>query len=496
MSTTTTTTPTRGLLIDGKEVSATGGRTVADISPWTGRPYAEVAAATPADVTAAVDAAAVAFPAWSELRAFERRALFLRAAELLAARTDEAIAIMADEVGAARPWAAFNVSLAIEILREAAAAITTPTGQTLATDTPGAYSMAVRVPLGVIAAISPWNAPFILGIRSIAIPLAMGNTVVMKPSEDAPVSCGLFLADVLAEAGLPAGVLNVVTDDLADAGEIVSTLIADPRVRLVNFTGSTGVGRIIGVEAARNLKPAVLELGGKNALIVLKDADVDYAVDAAAFGAFMNSGQICMSTDRIIVHRAVADQFIAKYTNKINGLPYGDPTDPGTVVGPLVNTRAARRVSALVRDAVAKGATLLAGTGDIEGEHGALLKPVVLSGVTTDMEIYYGEIFGPATVVHVVDTTDEAVDLANDTEYGLTGGVISENTMEALAVAHRMQTGIVHVNDQGVADEPMAPFGGVKNSGYGRFGGTPGIDAFTNVRWITIQEHGHTTYPF
>ncbi len=301
---------------------------------------------------------------------------------------------------------------------------------------------------------------------------------------------------MLRDAGLPDGVLNVVTDDLADAGDIVSALVADPRVRLVNFTGSTSVGRIIGVEAARHLKPAVLELGGKNALVVLKDADVDYAVNAAAFGAFMNSGQICMSTDRVIVHRAVAGEFIAKYVQRINQLPYGDPSDPATVVGPVVNARAAQRVSALVKDAVAKGATLLAGTGEIEGEHGALLKPVVLTDVTTDMDIYYGEIFGPATVVHVAGTTDEAVALANDTEYGLTGGVISENTKEALNVAARMQTGIIHVNDQGIADEPMAPFGGVKNSGYGHFGGSAGVDAFTHTRWITVQAKGHAGYPF
>lgn len=489
-------TISRGLLIGGREIPATGGGTAADISPWTGTPYTHVAAATPVDVTTAVAAAAAAFPAWSRMRPYERREVFLRAADRMAARTEEAIAAMAGEVGAARPWAAFNVALAVEILREAAAAITQPTGQMLATDAPGAYSLAVRVPYGVVAAISPWNAPVILGIRSIAIPLAMGNTVVMKPSEDAPISCGLFLADVLREAGLPAGVLNVVTNDLKDAGEIVETLIADPRVRLVNFTGSTSVGRIIGTTAARHLKPAILELGGKNALVVLKDADVDYAVRAATFGAFMNSGQICMSTDRVIVHRAVAEEFIAKYAKRIGDLSYGDPADPDTVVGPVVNARAAQRVSALVKDAVAKGATLLAGTGEIEGEAGALLKPVVLTDVTKDMDIYYGEIFGPATVVHVVDSTDEAVELANDTEYGLTGGVISENTMEALDVASRMETGIIHVNDQGVADEPMAPFGGVKNTGYGRFGGQAGIDAFTATRWITIQQTGHATYPF
>ncbi|MFC2254966.1 aldehyde dehydrogenase family protein [Labrys portucalensis] len=485
---------TRGLLIGGREIPSTDNRLVDDISPWTGEVYAKVAAASPADVTAAVDAAAAAFPAWAAMRPFQRRKIFLRAADLMEARIENAIATMAGEVGGARPWAKFNVELCVEILREAAAAITQPVGQMLATDTPGARSYAKRVPYGVIAAISPWNAPYILGIRSIAIPLAVGNTVVMKPSEDAPISCGLYLADVLNEAGLPAGVLNVVTDDLKDAGTVVSTLIADPRVRLVNFTGSTNVGRIIGVEAAKNLKPAVLELGGKNALVVLKDADVDYAVKSAIFGAYINSGQICMSTDRVIVVRAIADQFVEKFTKAVDAIPYGDPSDPRTLVGPVVNIRAAKRVSALVKDAISKGAKVLAGSGEIEGPAGTLLKPMLLADITKDMDIFYGEIFGPATVVHVVDTIDEAVALANDSEYGLTGGVISENLMEALDVAERIQTGIIHVNDQGIADEPMAPFGGVKNTGYGRFGGQAGMDAFSATRWITVQERGHAKY--
>jgi acyl-CoA reductase-like NAD-dependent aldehyde dehydrogenase len=487
---------TRGLLIGGQEVAAAGGGVTDDISPWTGEPYAQVAAGTPADVTAAIDAAQAAFPAWSEMGAYERRDIFLRAADLMAARQERAIATMAGEVGAARPWAAFNVALCVEILREAAAAVTRPNGELLATAAPGAYSVAQRVPLGVVAAISPWNAPFILGMRAIAIPLAVGNTVVMKPSEDAPISCGLFLADVLIEAGLPAGVLNVVSDDLSTAADVVSTLISDPRVRLVNFTGSTNVGRIIGVQAAQNLKPAVLELGGKNALVVLADADVDYAVEAATFGAFQNSGQICMSTDRIIVHRAVADEFIAKYVKRIDNLPYGDPGDAGTAVGPVVNARAAQRICALVRDAVGKGATLLTGTGELEGQNKTLLKPMVLTEITRDMDIWYGEIFGPATVIHVVGSADEAVELANDTDYGLTGGVISENLIEALDVARRMRTGIIHINDQGIADEPMAPFGGVKSSGYGKFGGDAGIASFTELRWVTVQHRGHAIYPF
>jgi vanillin dehydrogenase len=486
----------RGLLIGGASVPASSGKLADDVSPWDGQVYARVAAGTPADITLAVDAAEAAFPGWSKTGAFERREIFLRAADLMAGRAAAAIAALTSETGASRVFAEFNVYFCIQVLREAAAAITRPAGELLPTSIPGAYSMAQRVPFGVVGAISPWNAPLVLGIRSIAIPLAVGNTVVMKPSEDAPITCGLLLADVLAEAGLPAGALNVVTNDPADAGDVVAALIAEPRVRNVNFTGSTNVGRIIGVQAAQHLKPAVLELGGKNALIILQDADPDLAVDAAVFGAFMNSGQICMSTDRIIIHESLVEAFIPRYVERVRALPVGDPADPATVVGPLINPRGAQRVSALVKDAAAKGATLLTGDGAIEGPNGTLIRPVVLTGVTTDMDIFASEIFGPATVIHSVDSTETAIDLANDTEYGLTGGVISRDLGAALDVAARVRSGIIHINDQGIADEPMAPFGGVKNSGYGKFGGTAGIESFTEQRWITIQHTGRPTYPF
>jgi vanillin dehydrogenase len=486
----------RGLLIGGKSVPASSGKLADDISPWDGEIYARVAAGTPAGITRAADAAEAAFPTWSTMGAFERREIFLRAADVMAKRGEEAIAALARETGASRVFAEFNLAFCIQVLREAAAAITRPMGELLPTSIPGAYSMAQRIPFGVVGAISPWNAPLVLGIRSIAIPLAVGNTVVMKPSEDAPITCGLLLADALAEAGLPAGVLNVVTNDLADAGDVVAALIADPRVRMVNFTGSTNVGRIIGVQAAQHLKPAVLELGGKNPLIILEDADPDLAVDAAVFGAFMNSGQLCMSTDRIIIHNSLAERFIPRYVERVKALPVGDPADPATIVGPLINPRGAQRVSKLVKDAAAKGASLLTGDGAIEGPNGTLIRPVVLTDVTADMDIFGSEIFGPATVIHPVDSTEAAIELANDTEYGLTGGVISRDVNAALDAASRVRSGIIHINDQGIADEPMAPFGGVKNSGYGKFGGTAGIESFTEQRWVTIQHNGRPTYPF
>ncbi len=267
-------------------------------------------------------------------------------------------------------------------------------------------------------------------------------------------------------------------------------------MRIVNFTGSTNVGRIIGGQAAQHLKPAVLELGGKNPLIILEDADPDLAVDAAVFGAFMNSGQICMSTDRIIIHHSLVEAFIPRYVKRVKALPAGDPADPTTIVGPLINTRGAQRVSKLVKDAATKGANLLTGDGAIEGPNGTLIRPVVLTDVTTDMDIFASEIFGPAAVIHPVDSTEAAIDMANDTEYGLTGGVITRDLNAALDVVSRVRSGIIHINDQGIADEPMAPFGGVKNSGYGKFGGTAGIESFTEQRWVTIQHSDRPAYPF
>ncbi|GHH34008.1 aldehyde dehydrogenase family protein [Lentzea cavernae] len=477
---------TRELLIGGDSVPALDGRTTDDLNPFTGEVHAVVAAASPADVTRAVDAAEQAFPAWAATSPSAKRQILLRAADGLEARTPEVVALMAGEVGGVGGWAGFNVMLAANVLREAAAAVTQPVGEVLTTEVPGQLSLAVREPLGVVAAFAPWNAPVILSTRAVAAPLAAGNTVVLKPSEDAPIAAGLFIADVLREAGLPAGVLNVVTNAPEDAAAVAEALITDPRVRAVNFTGSTEVGRIVGTLAAQHLKPAVLELGGKNSLLVLDDADLDHAVDAATFGAFHNAGQICMSTDRVLVHRSVAEEFTAKLAAKVSSLPHGDPADPGTVVGPVINPRAASRVAALVEDAVRNGASVRAG-----GDGGA----TVLDGVTPAMRIFQEEIFGPAVVVVPVADDDEAVAIANDTEHGLTAGILTEDSRRGLGLAQRIRTGIVHVGNQTVDDEPQAPFGGVKSSGYGRFGGRWGIEAFSATRWVTVaSEHGH--FPF
>jgi acyl-CoA reductase-like NAD-dependent aldehyde dehydrogenase len=483
----------RQLIIGGRHVDAASGRTTSDLNPYTGQAYAEVAAAGSEDVRRAVDAASDAFEAWAATPPTVRGRIFTRAAEILESHRSDAVTLMAEETGGVNGWAQFNVGLAADIFRSAAAATAAPRGDVLATDMPGVYSLAVREPHGVVAAISPWNAPLILGTRAVAIPLAVGNTVVLKPSEDAPLACGLFIADVLMEAGIPDGVINVITSAREDGPAVVESLISDERVRCVNFTGSTNVGRRIGVLAAENLKPAILELGGKNSIVVLKDADIDHAVNASVFGSFMHAGQICMSVDRIVIDKSIADEFTEKFAARAASLPAGDPKDPSTVIGPAINEASTKRQYALIDDATAKGATVLAGG---ERMSNGIVPATVLGDVTDDMDIYAKEIFGAITTIFPVDGTDAAVEFANNTRYGLTAGVITENAAEGMKVAQRLKTGIVHVNDQPIADEPMAPFGGVGDSGYGRFGGQAGINSFTTTRWVTIQEHGHPAYPF
>jgi vanillin dehydrogenase len=478
-------TEIRNLLIGGDEVPAADGRTTEDLSPHTGGVVATVAAASPVDVTRAVDAADRAFAGWAGTGPTERRRILMRAGDLLEERGADAAALMANETGGTLGWSLFNVGLAANMLREAGALATLPVGEVLAGADPGALSLAIRQPAGVVAAFAPWNAPLILGARAVAAPLATGNTVVVKASEDAPLACALFLADVLRDAGLPPGVLNVLTNDRTDAAAVAEALIGDRRVRRVNFTGSTGVGRRIGELAARHLTPAVLELGGKNSVLVLDDADLEYAVNAVAFGAYLNSGQICMSADRVLVHRSLVEEFGVRLAEKARGLPAGDPADPHTVIGPLINAGAADRVAGLVDAAEAAGASVLSGGGRPDGAH---YPATVLTGVTPDMRIHTEEIFGPVVTVLSVDDEEQAITVANDSPYGLTTGVLTRDVTRGFAVARRLRTGIAHVNDQSVDDDPTAPFGGVGDSGYGRFGGRAGVEAFTDLRWITLQQ--------
>ncbi|ADD42016.1 aldehyde dehydrogenase family protein [Stackebrandtia nassauensis] len=484
-------TEQRALIIDNQPTPAASGRSTPDTNPYTGEVFTTVAAAAESDVTAAVDAAERAGRDWADTSPSRRRDILWRAADTLASRAEQAIELMATETGATAGWAGFNAELGAAMLREAAASATRPIGEVLATDAPGVMSLSVREPAGVVAAFAPWNAPLILGCRAIAAPLAAGNTVVLKASEKAPVASGLFIAEALIDAGLPPGVLNVISNDPADAADVAATLVGDRRVRRVNFTGSTMAGRRIAALAAESLTPAVLELGGKNALLVLDDADLDYAARAVTFSAYFNSGQICMSADRVVAHRSIAAELTERIAARAANLSCGDPGDPANALGPLIDTDAAARVASLVDGAVRQGAALAAGGGTPDG---ACYPATVVTGVTEDMPLHNEEIFGPVCTVLPVDSDAEAVALANASPYGLTAGVLTENLSRGWEVARGLRTGIVHVNDQSIDDEPQAPFGGVKDSGHGRFGGRHGIEAFSETRWITLRGR-HKQFP-
>jgi acyl-CoA reductase-like NAD-dependent aldehyde dehydrogenase len=477
------------LLIGGRKVAASGGATYERRDPVTGEVATIAAAATVADAKAACDAAAAAFPKWSAMGPSARRKIINKAADILEARTPDFIKLVSGETGGSPGWGGFNCFLAAGMLREAAASVTQVTGQTMPSDKPGMLSIATRSPCGVVLGIAPWNAPVILGVRSIAVPLAIGNTVILKASEICP-GVQALIADCLVEAGVPDGAINVITHAPADGPKVVEALIAHPAVRRVNFTGSTRVGRIIGETAAKYLKPAVLELGGKAPMVVLDDANLDDAVDGAAFGAFMHQGQICMSTERVVVDDKVADQFVAKFAAKASSLPAGDPRNGNVVLGSMVSAESAERVMKMVEDAVSKGAKLVAG-GKREG---SIMEATVLDHVKPNMQLYYEESFGPVASVIRASGDDALVEVANDTEYGLAAAVFSQDINRAMRVAQRIQSGIVHINGSTVADEPHIPFGGVKNSGYGRFGGPWGIAEFTDVKWLTIESEQH--YPF
>jgi benzaldehyde dehydrogenase (NAD) len=414
----------------------------------------------------------------------------MRAALVLEGKLAAFASAMAAETGASGIWAGFNVNLAAAGLMEAAALTTQITGEVIPSDVPGSLAMGVRQPAGVVLGIAPWNAPVILAVRAIALPLACGNTVVLKGSEVCPATHGLII-ESLQEAGLPAGVVNFVTNAPADAGPIVEAMIAHPKVRRVNFTGSTRIGKVIAASCAKYLKPVVLELGGKAPLLVLADADLDAAVDAAVFGAFANSGQICMSTERIVVDRRVADAFVKRLAARSVELPLGDPRNGPVVLGSVVDMSTVERCNALIDDALSKGATLLCG-----GKTDSTLMPAtLLDHVTADMRIYHDESFGPVKGIVRVDGDEEAIACANDNEFGLSSAVFSRDITRAMNVAKRIESGICHINGPTVHDEAQMPFGGVKASGYGRFGGKAAIDQFTELRWITIQtEPLH--YPF
>jgi acyl-CoA reductase-like NAD-dependent aldehyde dehydrogenase len=483
------------LLIGGKPRTASGGKTFARRNPVSGETVSTAAAATVDDAVAAVDAARAAFAGWSAQGPGARRALLNKAADLLEKRAADFAAAVRDETGATAGWGHFNVHFAAIMLREAASMTTQVAGEVVPSDVPGNLAMAHRQPVGVVFGIAPWNAPVILGVRAIAMPLACGNTVVLKSSEVCPRTHAL-IGEVLIEAGLGDGIVNVIHTDLPDAGAVSEAVIGHPAVKRINFTGSTRVGRLLAQAAARHLKPILLELGGKAPLVVLEDADLDAAVNATVFGAFANAGQICMSTERVIIDAKVADDFAARLSKRVAALPVGNPLEGEFVIGSVVGMPTVERLRRLLDDAVKQGAKVLVGAEDapVAGKQ-TIMRGVVVDHVTPAMALFREESFAPQVSITRARNADDAIALANDTDYGLSAAIFTRDIARGLELAKRIESGICHINGPTVHDEAQMPFGGVKSSGYGRFGGRAGIDAFTELRWITVQTTPRH-YPF
>lgn len=477
----------RQLYVGGREVPGSAG-TFAIINPANGEVLYRVADANRADTVRALQTAAAAQKEWAALPFTERAKHLLNVAALLESRQKELAMHLVHEGGAWIGKGMFETGYVPGVFRAAAAAAYTPIGEIMPSDH-NKMSMAIRRPLGVVSAISPWNFPLLLSSRGIAFALIAGNTVVLKPSEETPVAGGLMIADVFKEAGVPDGVLNVITCSRDSVVEVGDELVANPLVKAITFTGSTPIGRKIAAQAGGLLKKACVELGGKDPMLVLADADMERAVNAAVFGSFMHAGQICMSAERLLVHSSRAEEFIEKVAAKSAKLTVGDPIR--SIIGPIINSKQLAKIHDQVEDARRQGATIHTG-GRFEGLY---YQPTVISGVTTQMKVFQEETFGPVAAITTFETEDEAIELANNCEYGLSSAIITQDEQRGLALADRLESGMTHINDCPVYDEPHIPFGGVKSSGLGRHGGRWSMETFSETYWRTV-ERGGRHYPF
>ncbi|MEU3050642.1 MULTISPECIES: aldehyde dehydrogenase family protein [unclassified Streptomyces] len=474
--------------IDGEWKPGSGSWDIIDFNPYDGGKLASITVATAEEVDQAYRAAERAQAAWAETNPYARRGVFEKALRIIEDREEEIAAAIVAELGGTHLKAAFELHLVKEFLREAVQLALRPEGRILPSPTDGKENRVYRVPVGVVGVISPFNFPFLLSVKSVAPALALGNAVVLKPHQNTPVCGGTLVAKVFEDAGLPAGLLNVVVTDIAEIGD---ALLEHPVPKAISFTGSDRVGRHVATVCAAHFKHAILELGGNSALIVLDDADVDYAVDAAVFSRFVHQGQVCMAANRILVDRSLQAEFTEKFVAKVRTLAVGDPADPATHIGPLINASQAEAVSALVEQTVAAGATaLLRGTAE-----GNLVSPTVLADIPEGAPVLGQEIFGPVALLIPFDGEEEAVRIANDTPYGLSGAVHTGDVERGVRIAKRIHTGMIHINDGTVHDEPIVPFGGEKHSGLGRLNGDAMLDAFTTQKWISVQ-HGRSRFPF
>ncbi|KAF8865183.1 putative salicylaldehyde dehydrogenase [Acephala macrosclerotiorum] len=448
-------------------------------APATGDLLHHFSSASIEDTEKAIQSAHKAYPAWKRLPPNQKRDIFLKAADLMTSRLPELKKHMINETGAAPSWADFNLMLAPEILRDVAGRLSSITGSIPQTSKEGVSALIYKEPYGTILAIAPWNAPYILGVRAIIYPLAAGNTVILKAPEFSPM-CSQGIVQALHDAGLPDGVLNLIAHQPSDAAAVTKYLIESPIIKKVNFTGSTVVGKIIAELAGRNLKPVLLELGGKAPAIVCEDADLELAANECVVGAFLHAGQICMSTERVIVHESVVEKFEEEFKKAVKGF-----APEGGEVPVLINAAGVSKNQRLLKDAVGKGATVV--HGDHENGEGAKMMPVIVKGVKKDMDLYYTESFGPTVSLMVVKTEQEALDLANDTDYGLSSAIFTKDLGRALRMAREIESGAVHINGMTVHDETALPHGGMKASGYGRFGAS-GLDEWVRTKTVTFKD--------
>ena len=473
--------------INGHSVTLEEKNATTVINPANGKPVAKVFMSTPKEMTQAIDAAEAAKESWGNTSPAQREILLIRAAEILEAKRGEIVDVLIDEAGSTFGKAQFEVSFTVNMIRAASGEARRIFGDVIPSDVPGLLSFAIRRPLGVIGGIAPFNFPLILSTKKVVMALAAGNTFVLKPSEEVSL-LGLKIAEVFHEAGLPPGVLNVVPGDGPTLGD---TMVKDPRVKLISFTGSTAVGRQLAVKCATYGKKITLEMGGKSPLVILKDADVDYAVNTACFGLFIHQGQICMAGSRIIVEAPIYQSFLDKFSAKVKTLQMGDPRDPHTVIGPLIRASQCEFIDKRIKSSVAAGARVLTG-GGCKGHY---FEPTVLADVVPGMEVFKDELFGPVASVIKANDADHALKLANDTHYGLSSAVLTNDLQLAMKFAMGLEAGMVHINSSTIHDEPHIPFGGVKDSGFSREGGHWSMEEMTELKWVTIQQ-GQRHYPF
>ncbi|WP_081988183.1 aldehyde dehydrogenase family protein [Halobacillus sp. BBL2006] len=474
--------------INGEWKPGSSDKNVENVNPYTRQPIATIPSANTDDLNEAYLAAEQAQKEWMQLTPGKVQSYFEELLNVVRERKDEIVDWLVKEAGSTLVKAEVEYQAAVGIIRESASFPTRMSGKILPSNTPGKENRVYRSPKGVFGVIGPWNFPFHLAMRSIAPAIATGNTVVVKPASDAPVTSGLLIADLFEEAGFPKGVINVV---VGRGSEIGDAFVTHETPKLISFTGSTEVGSHIGELAGKHIKETALELGGNNAMIVLDDANVEKAVQAAAFGKFLHQGQICMSLNRIIVHESVYDEFVQAFKEKVENLKAGDPSEQDTVVGPLINNDAVERIQEDLSKSLEQGATVLTG-GESEGN---VFQPTVVTDVSNDMPIAHNEVFGPVASVIKVSSEEEAIEVANGSPYGLSGSVFTDNVHRGVEVAKRVETGMIHINDQSVNDEAHVAFGGEKESGIGRFGGEWAIDKFTTVKWIGVM-NGYREFPF